>query len=229
MIKRTRLSRSKDTESVSESYESPLAAPQTEIPDSESGRDKVASVTRSLGRGTKTIIGVIAFTLFVVVAVHTALAGSLMFTASLDDKPATERVWVARGTFIGGNIDSGTTVYGSTTTYAPDNFLTKVMEGYTGAPDYFVAEVIAGPIASVSNGSGEKILINGKDSGYVGKVEKIDLKNQYLAQCIDGACEKGKMIVAEYASISGEVRGILYPFGMKEFPTAKDSGDNESK
>lgn len=229
MIKRTKLFRGKETEQVSESSNSPLAAPHSEIPDTESARDTTVAIARSVGRGTKTIIGTAAFVVFIIVLIHTALAGSLMFTASVDDKPFTERAWVARGTFVGGKIAPGTTIYGSASTAAPTGFIEKVVEGYLGVPDYFVAEVIAGPVDGVTAGPDEKILVNGKDSGYTGKTENVELKNQYLAVCVSGACEEGDLIIANYESISGEVRGYLYPFGMEEAKSTKDVKGDESK
>lgn len=229
MIKRTNLFRSKEAEEVSESSNSHLAAPQTEIPVSESGRNNAAALAQGLGRGTKTLVATFAFVLFVIVLIHTALAGSLMFTASVDGKSSTERAWVARGTFVGGKIDPGAVVYGSTTEYAPTDFISKVIQGHVGAPDYFIGEVIAGPVAKVETNKEGKVLVNGKDSGYKGKTKESDLKNQYLAVCVSGACEEGDLIIADYASISGEVRGYLYPFGLEKIHTMKDSNGNESK
>jgi hypothetical protein len=229
MIKRPNLFRNKEAEEVPESYSSPLAAPTNEIPATESGRNYVATAVNGLGRGTKALFGLIAFVLFLFLMIHTALAGSLMFTAPVDDKPVTERAWVARGTFVGGKIDPGTIVYGSASSYAPTDFIGKAIQGYTGAPDYFMAEVIAGPVAKVETDSANKVLVNGKDSGYTGKVESAKLDDQFLAVCISGACEEGKLIIAEYKSIGGEVRGFLYPFGLETVKSSKGAEDNGSK
>lgn len=229
MIKRTKLFRSKETEEVSESYSSPLAAPTSEIPATEAGRNHLAAAAQGVGRGTKALFGLIAFVLLLIVMIHTALAGSLMFTASIDDKPATERAWVARGTFVGGQIEPGTIVYGSASAYAPTDFIGKVIQGYAGAPDYFMAESIAGPVAKVETNANNQVLVNGKDSGYTGKVETTKLDDQYLAVCISGACKEGELIIAEYASISGEVRGFVYPFGMEPVESSKGAEGNESK
>lgn len=223
MIKRPKLSRSKTTEEAPANYKSHLAAPISETADTETARDHIATATKTLGRGAKVLIGTALFTVFILVAIHTALAGSLMFTASTDDRPMTERVWVARGTFVGGQIDSGTQVYGSASSLAADDFLGKVKEGYLGSPDYYIATVIAGPVATVENGKDNKILVNGKDSGYTGKVEKTNLRNQFLAECIEGACTPGEFIYADYASIAGEVNGVIYPFGIKKISGTQES------
>lgn len=229
MIKRTKLFRSKEAEEVPESYSSPLAAPQSEIPATESGRNHLASAVQGVGRGTKALFGLFAFVLLLVVMIHTALAGSLMFTAPVDDKPVTERAWVARGTFVGGQIEPGTIVYGSASSAAPTDFIGKAIQGYTGAPDYFMAESIAGPVAKVETDSNNKVLVNGKDSGYTGKIESGRLDGQYLAVCISGACKEGELIIAQYESIAGEVRGFIYPFGMETVKSSKGAESNESK
>lgn len=229
MIKRTKLFRSKNAEEISESSSSPLAAAQTEIPVTESGRNHLASAVTGAGRSAKALFGIVAFFLLLITMIHTALAGSLMFTAPVDDKPVTERAWVARGTFVGGKIAPGTIVYGSASNYAPTDFIGKTVEGYMGAPDYFMAEAIAGPVAKIATDADNRVLVNGADSGYTGKIDSANLDGQYLAVCVSGACEEGELIIAEYESISGEVRGFLYPFGMEAVESSKGAVSDDTK
>lgn len=223
MIKRTKLSRSKNAEEVSESYTSPLAAAGGAIPESESTRNHVTAAARGLSSVTKTIVTVALLTVLVGIAVYTSLAGSLMFLApSVDKGKATERAWVARGTFVGGNIETGTQVYGSATTLSPDGFFGKTMEGYMGADDPFIAEVISGPIANVTTDKAQNIIVDGKKTGYTGEVKNTKLRGQFLAVCVSGECVPGDIVIIESGSISGEYKGIISPSGLEKPVSVKD-------
>lgn len=223
MIKRTKLSRSKDTEEVSESYTSPLAASGTAVPESESARNHVATAARGLTGITKTILSISLIAVMVAIAVYTSLAGSLMFLApSVDGEKVTERSWVARGTFVGGNIDVGTQVYGSATTLAPEGFMGKMIEGYMGADDAFIAEVISGPIANVNTDKANNIIVDGKKTGYVGEIKETKLRGQFLAVCVTGECTPGEIVIIESGSISGEYKGIISPSGVEKPVSVKD-------
>lgn len=230
MIKRTKLSRSKDTEEVSESYTSPLAASGTDIPESESARNHVAAAARGLSSITKTIITVIMLAVVVGIAVYTSLAGSLMFLApTVDNDKVTERSWVARGTFVGGKIDTGTQVYGSATTLAPEGFIKKALEGYMGVPDAFIAEVISGPIANITTDKAKNILADGKKTGYTGEVKDTKLRSQFLAVCVSGECVPGEIVIIESGSISGEYKGDISFSGLEGPVSVKDvTSDDES-
>ncbi|MBC9707536.1 MAG: hypothetical protein H9W81_21960 [Enterococcus sp.] len=228
MIKRTKLSRSKNTEEVSENYTSPLAASGAAVPESESARNHVATAARGITGIAKTIISLAVLAMVVFIAVYTSLAGTLMFVApTVDGDKLSERAWVARGTFVGGKIDPGTQVYGSATTLAPDNFMGKMMEGYTGAPDAFIAEVFAGPIADISTDKNKNVLINGEKSGYTGEVKATQLRSQFIAVCVSGECEPGEIVIIESGSISGEYKGTLSFSGMEKPVSVKDVASDD--
>lgn len=204
--------RKQKEEPVDENYSSPLAS-AGEIIEETSGRDTFASAVLTFGGGLKFIISVILFIVLALVTLYTFLSGTLMFTAPVQDS-AIERAWVARGTFQGGQIDPERVIYGSSTTPAATNFAGKVMEGYVGADEYFVAKTIAGPVANVSSKNG-KIAINGKKTDFKGNIKSTKLVDQYLAKCLEGSCEPGEYIVLDYKSVSGEVRGFLSPLGFR--------------
>lgn len=201
------------TESVDEDYSSHLAA-SGEVIEESSGRDTFASVVTTFGGGVKFIIGLLVFAVVVIAAIYTFLAGTLMFAAPTDEP--TKKIWVARGTFQGGQIDTGKIVYGSSTTLSPTNFFGKVTEGYTGADEYFVIKTLAGPVSEVSSSDGN-IFIDGEKTEHKGEIQKSQLVNQYLGQCIVGdACVPGEYVIVDYPSVSGEVRGVLSPSGLSD-------------
>lgn len=209
-----KLRKAKDTESMDEGYNSHLAVPGGEIIEETSGRDTAASIALTLGGGIKFILGLLVFALLVVGSIYTFLAGTLMFTAPSEDS-SSERIWVARGTFQGGQIDAGTTVYGSASDFAGRDFIGKVKEGYVGAKDYFVVDTIAGPVAEVSSKNGV-ILVNGSATKFKGEIETTRLSKQYLAQCVEGSCAPGEYVVVDYDSIAGEVRGVISLTGLSD-------------
>lgn len=201
------------TEQLDENFNSPLAS-NAEVIEEMSGRDTVAGIANTLGGGVKFVIGIALFTVFVLVSIYTVLSATLMFTAPSDDS-AMERLWVARGTFQGGQIDSNVNVYGSATQEAPTDFVGRMIEGFVGTPDHFVIKTIAGPVAEVGSSKGV-ITVNGVKTPYKGKVANTKLIDQYLGQCIEGSCKPGEYVVVNYSSVSGEVRGVLGLTGLKD-------------
>lgn len=200
-------------EEVDESYNSYLSAPDGEIIEKSSGRDAVKSLLSTTGGGIKFIIGAILLIVTVVMATYTVLGGTLMYLAPTDD--ATEKTWVARGTFSGGKIPHDTTVYASTTTTVAENFMGKAIEAYTGVPEAITAKVIAGPVVEVDTNKKGFITINGKASEHKGNIKKAQLKNEYLMQCLSGSCTKGEYLVVPYDVVSGEVKAYVGLSGVK--------------
>lgn len=207
--------RKNETTEVSDTgYVSPLAS-NAEIMEETSGRDVAASAARTLGGGIKFISGIVAFALLIVAATYAILSATLMFTTPHNGQQM-DRVWVARGTFEGGNVNEGTTILASASSTSPKNFLNKMAEGFVSPADPVIAKVIAGPIAEVSSKK-NIIYINDKKTAYEGTIENTKLINKYLAVCIDSAsCEANTYIVIDKDSISGEVRGFVSLSGVRE-------------
>lgn len=203
----------RETETLDENYNSHLAA-TGDIIEEVSGRDTVASIALTLGGGIKFAIGIILFAVIVLTALYTFLAGTLMLTTPSSGSH-TDRIWVARGTFQGGQIDSGKVVYGSASVDASTEFVGKIVEGYIGAKDYFVVKTIVGPVAEITSKNGI-VYINGSKTEYKADIEKTLLRDQYFAQCVEGSCKPGEYVIVDYASVVGEVRGVITPTGIKD-------------
>lgn len=205
----------------SQTYRSPLAAPKSsndELVDTTQSTTKL--IAGSLGRGAKALILTVLFTIFVLIFIYTSLAGTLMFAAPVGSS-TTDKAWVARGTFVGGHPSASTIVYGSSSQVAKSDLLGKISEGYVGAPDSFIAEVISGPYGKISTGAKNEVFFNGKGTGYYGEVKDNTLNQQYLARCLSGSCEKGQLVIINGSNIIGEVKTIVYPFGSKIIPSSK--------
>lgn len=208
-----KLKSSNEFEDIDENYASPLISPGEVIVRESSGRDTAASLALTFGGGIKFLLGILAFILLIFITLYTFLAGTLMFAAPSSNS-AMERIWVARGTFEGGNVNSGQTVYGSAAGPAADSFVGKFMEGYSGVQDYYVADVVAGPLGIVTS-KDNQVLVDGKQVGITGSTKEIRLRDQYLATCVTGdSCEPGQLIIIDKDSIAGEVRGVLSTEGM---------------
>lgn len=173
------------------------------------------SVGDSVARWTKTIAGFAALALFLVTLVYVGLSATLM-TSVPSDGSMTERIWVARGTFTGGTAPKGALVYASKTTAKPTNFVDKVLEGFIGAPEGLVAEVVAGPYGTVSSTGDKEIVWEGKVvKGYKGDLKGEHLLNkEYLAECIQGSCTPGELIYVPMGNISGEAQSIVSLSGV---------------
>lgn len=211
----------REVENIDENYSSPLIAPGEEVVRESSGRDTAASLALTFGGGLKFILGVLVFGLLILIALYTFLSASLMFAAPSPTSD-TERIWVARGTFEGGQVDPGTTVYGSSSGPASQGFLDKIAEGYVGAQDHYIVDTLIGPLGDLESRDGS-VYLNGQPTDVKGDIEPIRLSDQYLAECVSGdLCEPGDLVVVDRDSIAGEVRGIL------SFDGLRDAHDEES-
>lgn len=166
---------------------------------------------------TKTILGFGALAVSLVILVYVGLSATLM-TSVPSDNGATERVWIARGTFTGNNAPTGSFIYASATTAKPNGVVDKVIEGFAGAPDSLVAEVIAGPYGTITPGAEKSISWEGNViSGYTGEVEEHLLNKEYLAKCVQGACTPGELIYVPMSNISGEAQAKVSLTGIRSF------------
>ena len=222
MAKKSKLSDGELFEDNSPTYRSPLAAPKSSNDELiETSQSTGSLIAGSLGRGIKALSLTILFTIFILVVIYTSLAGTLMFAAPVGSS-FTEKAWVARGTFVGGHPATGTIVYGSATQVANSDLFGKITDGYVGAPNSFIAEVISGPYGNISTGANKEVLIDGKGTGYYGEVKDSTLNQQYLARCISGSCgAKNELVIVNGGNIIGEVKTVVYPFGAKSIPSSK--------
>jgi hypothetical protein len=221
MAKKSKLSQGELSDDSSQNYRSPLAAPKSsndELIETTQSTGKV--IAGSLGRGVKALLITVLFTIFILIVIYTSLAGTLMFAAPVGSS-MTEKAWVARGTFVGGHPATASIVYGSSSKVASSDLLGKIEDGYIGAPDSFIAEIISGPYGNISTGANNEVLFNGKGTGYYGEVKDNTLNQQYLARCISGSCAKGELVIVNGGNIIGEVKTIIYPFGSKIIPSSK--------
>ena len=221
MAKKSKLSDGEMFEDNSQTYRSPLAAPKSsndELTETTQTTGKV--IAGSLGRGIKALILTVLFTIFILVVIYTSLAGTLMFAAPVGSS-ATEKAWVARGTFVGGHPPTGAIIYGSASQVVTGDLIGKITEGYIGTPDAFIAEVISGPYGKVSTGANNEVFFDGKGTGYYGEAKDSTLNQQYLARCISGCKEKEQLVIINGNNIIGEVKTIVYPFGSKTIPSSK--------
>jgi hypothetical protein len=221
MAKKSKLSQGELSDDSSRNYRSPLAAPKSSHDELiETTQSTGTLIAGSLGRGIKALFLTVIFTFFILIVIYTSLAGTLMFAAPVGSS-ATEKAWVARGTFVGGHPSTGAVIYGSTTQVANSDLLGKISDGYIGAPDSFIAEIISGPYGKISTGPNNEVLFNGKGTDYYGEVKDNTLNQQYLARCISGECAKGELVIVNGGNIIGEVKTIIYPFGSQTIPSSK--------
>lgn len=228
MAKKSKLSQGELSDDSSQNYRSPLAAPQSSNEElSETTQSTGKLIAGSIGRGLKALVLTVLFTIFILIVIYTSLAGTLMFAAPVGSS-VTEKAWIARGTFVGGHPSTGSIVYGSATQVANSDLLGKISDGYIGAPDSFIAEVISGPYGKISTGDKNEVFFENKGTGYYGEVKENTLNQQYLARCLSGSCAKGELVIVNGGNIIGEVKTIVYPFGSKTIPSSKGVVDYAS-
>lgn len=224
MAKKIKPTRSNITETAPEGYRSPLSVLSGGKEKVETTNTTLSNVAASTKHGLKMTMLTLLFVFLILAVLYTSLAGTLMIAAP-SSKGEMTKTWVARGTFNGGQIKPNTFIYASKSHAASTDFMGKVLEGYMGTDNAFVAQVISGPFNKVATDSHGKITIDGKATDHSGDVVSRILNNQYLVQCIEGDCVPGEYLVAEYASVVGEARGTISPFKLDAFTSVKDSTD----
>jgi hypothetical protein len=137
-----------------------------------------------------------------------------MFITSIDG----ERAYVARSTFLGGVPDPNDLVVDSPTTPAGTDPISKVTVAFTGIPNVRVSQAITNQDNITITANGNVVAIpstgqtfNGKLFGNDGKevTGSINLKNQILAECVKGDCEKGSYVLISLNNIYGEYKQTI--------------------
>lgn len=143
------------------------------------------------------------------VAVTVALIGVALFSTLLAWIPVangtdTQRVLVQRGTGDDQGFGPGTTVVALSTDVENSTFLNKLNQNLSGEGSTF--QIVAGPGGQIENGKWSSFgdASNALNLPYY--YPDTILNREYLAICIEGSCERGKLLTLEVSKIVGEVK-----------------------
>lgn len=162
-----------------------------------------------LGWG-KTVILFLLLGSVLVLGIYAGLSSTILYLTSTKDASFI----VARGTYVGGIIPEGSYVYVNTDGKIENNFLSNLNEGFSGIKNGAVVKTLAGPVQEIKVDNDKQtisIIENGKvvneiDGALPEEYNNINyLKNQYLTECLSGACEKGELLIVNQNQVSGEV------------------------
>lgn len=138
------------------------------------------------------------------------LAASLLFATPVDGKVTV----VARDTFLGGIPSKGNVVLTSPTQAAGTSPMDRLKEAGLGVKDSQLVTILSGPNDHVQI-NGDSFVVTGQEPGsYPGSLgnasgakvtASFQLANQYVAQCVSGACIPGEFILVEDANTYGEL------------------------
>lgn len=230
MMKKPRLSLGNSDEATPANAKPRLGVKGEERSSVTTTKSTASAVFDSILRIIKTIIFFLIAGVILFAVLYSSLAATLMFTAPSQDSQ-TERVWVARGAFPGGLVPAGSYVYGSATTPESNSLITKAGEGYTGASQDFVAEIIAGPNAKVSVDDAGRIIVNDVATPYNGKVSNQMLNHQYLGVCMEGSCDKGTILTIPESNVYGEAKGVIniLKFTFNDYAAEVESRNSDAE
>ena len=129
--------------------------------------------------------------------------------------------WVNRPAFSGEAMkggfisQEGTKVYASLNTPAGSGFFEQIAVGFSGAKDAFIGKVMlsneSARIFISDEGKitveqdGQNVELEGTYNGNLGKNTEKQLVDQYILQCVSGACEKGELLITDRANIYGVI------------------------
>jgi len=160
----------------------------------------------------KSIFVFLLLGILLIAGVYAGLAGTILYgIVNVDNKTVTV---VARGTYVGGVVPEGETIYISTTHTIEGTFISNLVEGFTGVPGGATVEVLAGPIQEIKINAQKKtidLISNGKTVETIkGTIADVDttkkvLQNEYIVRCVGGACEAGELFIIQDGQISGEI------------------------
>lgn len=186
-----------------DSEESPrLSAPSTLTPMVEYETIGWGEVIRGWA---KSIVIFLLLAAVLVVGIYAGLAATIAYSTST---PGSGQFFVARGTYVGGTVPQDSTIYVSTSNVVSNSFLTNLQEGFSGLPNGAVVKTIAGPVEEIIVDNYGNASVGGDDIAGVLPAEFAQggyLKNQYLVECVSGACTAGDLLVINQNQISGEV------------------------
>lgn len=128
--------------------------------------------------------------------------------------------WVTRPAFSGEAMQGGyinvqnQKVYASLNTPASTDFISQIMTGFFGVPQSFIGKaVLLNESATISisedgeisyEKDGYEETLNGIYNGNL-RGETKQLVDQYILECISGACENGELVIVDRANIYGVV------------------------
>lgn len=163
----------------------------------------------------KSISLFIAFALVLAIALYAGLAATIAYGVKLDDK----YYGVARDTFVGNVIPAGENIYASASTPVDKTLTAKLIEGgkiFIGEQaltDAVNVKVIAGPTMKIAYGDNNTLtILSGENTGEVitGPVNGLKsdvtlIENDYIVECLWGACEEGELFLLSANNVSGKI------------------------
>jgi hypothetical protein len=163
----------------------------------------------------KSISLFVAFALVLALVLYAGLAATIAYGIKIEDK----YYGVARDTFVGNVIPAGENVYASASTPIDSTLTAKLIEGgkiligQQALEDAVEVKVIAGPTMKIAIGENNTTtILSGKNSGEViidpitGLKSDVNLiKDDYIVECLWGACEEGELFLIPASNISGKI------------------------
>lgn len=159
----------------------------------------------------KTVILFILLGIFLLVGTYAGLSATILYATQAGN---SDPFIVARGTYVGGKVPENSFIYVNTKGEIENNFLSNLSEGFGGIKDGAVVKTLAGPVQELLVDNKKEtitIIEDGETKETIDGVLPEEyagtdfLKNQYLVECMAGACEKGELLIIDQNQISGEV------------------------
>ena len=138
-------------------------------------------------------------------------------------------VLVREPTYEGGMIPENAVVLVRTSGSAPDNMIGRLQQAFTVQSDAALVRVEAGPYGKITWASPGLTTVNGKRvSVLLTKNPGEYLSNQYIAECLQGACDKGSGLLFRADGVLGVPSGKMSQQSLSEVPNAHSSATSSS-
>lgn len=147
---------------------------------------------------------------FIGISSYLLVSATLMNFTKIDDTT----VWNLYGVVPDSEDDSHRLITASHDSQVGQSYLDRATYSITGISKPFVGEVVSDRFDKISSKSGN-ILINGKKSGYEGKIDSKKLDNEYLVKCISGSCKEDSYLIVKRENIVGNVYGYVTKNGFE--------------
>jgi hypothetical protein len=154
----------------------------------------------------------VLLSVFLLISIYAGLSATVLYNVSKED----QSFFVIRGTYVGGIIPEGETVYASPDKNLDNTVISKLLEGFVGIENGIVVKTLAGPTGQiyvdpttqqVMTVDNNNTIIKKFDGKFVGETPAdLKLKEQYLVECVyTDNCEQGTIFIINSKQISGEV------------------------
>lgn len=156
----------------------------------------------------RTLVSVLLWTGIVFLVIYFCFAATLLRV--VPSLSGTGPVFIKNATVEGGMFPSGHEVLVDPTRENEGGVMDNLYVSFVPSSDYQEVEIISGPYGEFSVDGDGAVTVDGGETGLVmhemfseDRDDEV-LRDEYIAECLSGACEEGQAVIVPVENIAGE-------------------------